>query len=150
MNKSILALGFLLLSFPSYAGAGEPAGPVSTTPQECKVIRVVDGDTLEVPLSCLPRDMKLFVRVHGVDTPEKAPRAKCDAEAQLAAKATEHTKNLVSKANSVVVLSNPEWDKFGGRMLAEVTLRGTTLTKSLIAKGLARPYNGEAKQSWCP
>ena len=91
MNKSLLALGFLLLSFPSYIGANALINSNTPTPQECKVIRVVDGDTLEVPLSCLPRDVKLFVRVHGVDTPEKAPRAKCDAEAQLAAKASQHT-----------------------------------------------------------
>lgn len=141
--KMLIALSFLLLSFPSYTLAAEAVS------QECKVIRVVDGDTLEVPLSCLPRDMKLFVRVNGVDTPEKAPRAKCDAEAQLAVKASEHTKNLVSKANSVAVISNPKWDKFGGRMLGNVSLNNTDLTKSLIANGLARPYHGEAKQSWC-
>lgn len=147
--KSLIALSFLLLSFPSYAWAQPVTQGSNQAPQECKVIRVVDGDTLEVPLSCLPKDMKLFVRVHGVDTPEKAPRAKCDAEAQLAVKASEHTKNLVSKANSVAVIDNPKWDKFGGRMLGSVKLDGIDLTKSLIDNGLARPYHGEAKQSWC-
>lgn len=147
--KRLIALSFLLLSFPSYAWAQPVTDVSSQGPQECKVIRVVDGDTLEVPLSCLPRDMKLFVRVHGVDTPEKAPRAKCDAEAQLAVKASEHTKSLVSKANSVAVISNPKWDKFGGRMLGNVSLAGTDLTKSLIDAKLARPYFGDAKQSWC-
>ena len=147
--KYITALCLLLLSFPSYTWAAEKAGALTATSQECKVIRVVDGDTLEVPLSCLPKDMKLFVRVHGVDTPEKGGRAKCAAEAQLAEKASAHTKDLVSKANSVAVITNPEWDKFGGRLLGNVSLNGTDLTKSLIAKGLARPYYGDAKQSWC-
>lgn len=150
MNKLILALGFLLLPFPSYAQTVPTAlTATSADVQECKVIRVVDGDTLEVPLSCLPRDMKLFVRVLGVDTPEKAGRAKCPAEAQLAEKASAHTKKLVSDANSVAVISDPKWDKFGGRMNAYVRLKGVDLTKSLIDAGLARPYQGEAKQSWC-
>ncbi len=150
MNKLILALGFLLLSFPSYAQTAPTAlTATSADMQECKVIRVVDGDTLEVPLSCLPRDMKLFVRVLGVDTPEKGGKAKCTAEAQLAEKASAHTKKLVSDANSVAVISEPKWDKFGGRMNAYVKLKGTDLTKSLIDAGLARPYQGEAKKSWC-
>jgi micrococcal nuclease len=147
--KSLIALSFLLLSFPSYAWAETGTQGSSQAPQECKVIRVVDGDTLEVPLSCLPKDMKLFVRVLGVDTPEKAGRAKCPAEAQLAEKASAHTKKLVSDANSVAIVSDPKWDKFGGRMNAYVNLNGTDLTKSLIDNGLARPYQGEAKQSWC-
>jgi micrococcal nuclease len=150
MNKVILALSFLLLPFPSYAQETPTAlTATSADLQECKVIRVVDGDTLEVPLSCLPRDMKLFVRVLGVDTPEKGGRAKCAAEAQLAEKASAHTKKLVSDANSVAVISNPKWDKFGGRMNANVELAGTDLTKSLIDNGLARPYDGKTKQSWC-
>jgi endonuclease YncB( thermonuclease family) len=143
MLKYLLALGFFLLSFPSYALAAETAS------QECKVIRVVDGDTLEVPLSCLPKDMKLFVRVLGVDTPEKGGRAMCPSEAALALKASEHTKLLVAKANSVAVVSNPAWDKFGGRMLANIKLGDIDLTQSLIAAGLARPYFGDKKQSWC-
>ena len=145
--KKLIALSFLLLSFPSYA---QVSGTVTKdTPQECKVIRVVDGDTLEVPLSCLPKDMKLFVRVNGVDTPEKKGRAKCPSEAALAEKATEHTKTLVAKANSVAVITVPSWDKFGGRMLGNVTLNGVDLTKSLIDNGLAKPYHGEKKASWC-
>lgn len=147
MKKAIIALlSLLVLPFPSYA---QVSSVTKDTPQECKVIRVVDGDTLEVPLSCLPKDMKLFVRVNGVDTPEKAGRAKCPAEAALAEKASAHTKDLVAKANSVAVITVPAWDKFGGRMLGNVSLAGVDLTKSLIAKGLAREYHGEAKQSWC-
>ena len=54
-----------------------------------KVLRVVDGDTLEIDVSSmkLPPELGLKVRVLGVDTPEKGGRAKCPSEAALAVKA---------------------------------------------------------------
>lgn len=146
MNKIILALVFLLLSFPSYAYAAETN---TAAVQECKVIRVVDGDTLEVPLSCLPRDMKLFVRVNGLDTPEKGGRAKCESEAQLALKASAFTKKLVQSSNSVITITDPSWDKYGGRMLGTVLINNINLTQELIKNKLAREYHGELKKSWC-
>jgi len=115
----------------------------------CEIIRVVDGDTIEVPLSCLPKNMKLFIRVHGIDTPEKGARAECLREANLAESATAHTKKLVVYANGQATLTNPKWDKYGGRMLANVDLNGVDLSKSLIDNGLARQYSGGKKVTWC-
>lgn len=140
---SVLMLIIISLPFPSHAN--------DQNSQECKVIRVVDGDTVEVPLACLPKDMKLFVRVLGVDTPEKGWRGKCDSEKALAEKASEHTKKLIGDANSIVVLTGPiTWDKFGGRINANIDINGTDLTTSLIENGLARPYDGKTKkESWC-
>ena len=63
-----------------------------------KVIRVVDGDTLEIANQFLPEELKLFVRMKGVDSPEKAPRAKCEKENILAQKASNYTKNSIEKA----------------------------------------------------
>jgi len=42
-----------------------------------------------------------------------------------------------------------KWDKYGGRALADVFLDHQSLAQSLISAGLARPYKGDAKQSWC-
>jgi endonuclease YncB( thermonuclease family) len=42
-----------------------------------------------------------------------------------------------------------DWDKFGGRVLGDIILNGSSLRELLIQNGLARPYFGEAKQSWC-
>jgi len=120
-----------------------------TFAQTCDIIRVVDGDTLEVPLYCLPKTMKLFIRVHGIDTPEKGKRAQCLREANLAESATAHTKKLVVYANGKATLTNPKWDKYGGRMLANVDLNGVDLSQSLIDNGLARKYSGGKKITWC-
>jgi endonuclease YncB( thermonuclease family) len=114
------------------------------------ITRVIDGDTVEIAVDFLPSPLppKLSIRVMGVDTPEKAPRAQCDAEAELAKKASAFTKNAVANALEVDVVIL-KWDKYGGRVLGEVYLDHQSLSESLISAGLARPYKGEAKSSWC-
>lgn len=126
---------------------------LSTAPalaDQYEITRVIDGDTVEIAVDFLPSPLppKLSIRVMGVDTPEKAPRAQCDAEAALARKATTFTKNAVANALEIDVVIL-KWDKYGGRVLGEVYLDHQSLAESLISAGLARPYKGEAKSSWC-
>ena len=126
---------------------------LSATPalaDQYEITRVIDGDTVEIAVDFLPEPLppKLSIRVMGIDTPEKAPRAQCDAEADLAKKASAFTKNAVANALEIDVVIL-KWDKYGGRVLGEVYLDHQSLAQSLISAGLARPYKGEAKSSWC-
>ncbi len=117
-----------------------------------KVIRIVDGDTLEIANEFLPEELKLFVRIKGIDTPEKAPRAKCSKENILAQKASNYTKNSIEKAQKnrqKITFSEIKWDKYGGRIVAKVMINETDLGQELVRGGLARVYNGEKKKSWC-
>lgn len=115
-----------------------------------EITRVIDGDTVEIAVDFLPEPLppKLSIRVIGIDTPEKAPRAKCDAEAERANKASAFTKKAVAEAKEteVVIL---KWDKYGGRVLGDIYLDKASLAEMLIAADLARPYKGDAKSSWC-
>ena len=122
--------------------------PALATPYE--ITRVIDGDTVEIAVDFLPSPLppRLSIRVMGVDTPEKAPRAQCDAEAALARKASAFTNDAVANALEIDVVIL-KWDKYGGRVLGEVYLDHQSLAQSLISAGLARPYKGEAKSSWC-
>ena len=124
------------------------ATPAFSTPYE--ITRVIDGDTVEVAVDFLPSPLppRLSIRVMGVDTPEKDPRAQCDAEAALARKASAFTKDAVANALEIDI-KILKWDKYGGRVLGEVYLDHQSLAQSLISAGLARPYKGEAKSSWC-
>ena len=124
------------------------ATPALSTPYE--ITRVIDGDTVEIAVDFLPSPLppKLSIRVMGIDTPEKAPRAQCDSEAALARKASAFTKDAVANALEVDVVIL-KWDKYGGRVLGDVYLDHQSLAQSLISAGLARPYKGEAKSSWC-
>jgi micrococcal nuclease len=117
-----------------------------------KVLRIVDGDSLEIANEFLPQELKLFVRIKGIDTPEKAPRAKCEKENILAQKASNYTKNSIEKAqknHQKITFSEIKWDKYGGRIVAKVMIDNNDLGQELVRKGLARVYNGEKKKTWC-
>ena len=148
MNKLIVTSLVVLFAFVGIAVAGNKG------PFQWPVVKVKDGDTFQVAPDWLPEGLKLSIRVKGVDTPEKAPRALCEKEAELGKKATEYTTNRLAPAiagKETVTLKNIEWDKFGGRMLADVYVGDSTqsLTQELIAAGLAREYWGDKKKSWC-
>lgn len=115
-----------------------------------KVLRVIDGDTVEIeaPYLPLPLAPKLSIRVYGVDTPEKGWRGQCDKERVLGKLATEFTRKLVSNADTVQVEIR-QWDKFGGRVLGDLWIDGESLTAMLIENGFAREYYGDKKKSWC-
>lgn len=117
---------------------------------EAKLTRVIDGDTVAFQANWLPQPLKkeLSIRVYGVDTPEKGPRAKCPSENERGQAATQFTKQMVTGAQRTQIYLI-DWDKYGGRVLGDVILDGVSLRKMLIEKGYAREYYGEAKQSWC-
>lgn len=134
-----------LLLFASSAFAA-PVGVV----YDFKVTRVIDGDTVEfqAPFLVPPLKPVLSIRVLGIDTPEKFPRAKCALESRRGADATAFTKDVVKSAKRIQV-EIVQWDKYGGRVLGDIILDGQRLSEMLITNKLARPYHGEAKQSWC-
>lgn len=141
-------LAALLLAFSLTAGAVPVSKPGVV--HDFKVTKVKDGDTVVMEAKFLPAPLKqeLSIRVLGVDTPEKAPRAKCQSEADRGQAATDFTKKAVAGAKDIKV-ELVDWDKFGGRVLGDVILDGKKLSQLLIDNKLARPYHGEAKSSWC-
>src|SRR5690606_20089176 len=118
------------------------AGPVPA-----EVLDILDGDTILVRARIwLGQDVETRVRLIGVDTPEL--RGKCAEERRLAEAA--RTFLVERLARRQVFLRDVQVDKFGGRVLARVvTPDGAGVGESLIAAGLARPYQGGARQSWC-
>lgn len=115
-----------------------------------KPIKVLDGDTVKFEASWVPKPLKqeISVRVLGIDTPEKKPRNKCDQEDELAQKASKFTKDKIANAKSIQVKVE-DWDKYGGRILGHIIIDNKSISDELIENGLARPYHGEAKSSWC-
>lgn len=135
MIKILLTLILLSISSNAYA-------------YEWEILRVVDGDTLEIKNECFPKELKLSVRVREIDTPEKGSRAKCDKEAKLAEKASKFTKQFIGK-NKKATFRNIKWDKYGGRLLADVEINGKSLAGELVKNNYARSYDGKKKSSWC-
>jgi len=119
---------------------------------EWKVLRTLDGDTLEIANQFLPKELKLFVRAKGVDTPEKTPRAKCEKENALGQKLQYITKKTIENAqknNQKITFTEIKWDKYGGRIVAKVLINNNDLAQDLIKNGLGRVYYGKKKKSWC-
>lgn len=119
-------------------------------PYEFGITRVVDGDTVEFVADFMPYPMPdlLYLRIAGIDTPEKRPRAKCGKEDELAHEATAFTWLALKHANETLVELH-RWDKYGGRVLGDVLIDGRRLSHLLLDNGHARPYHGEKKSLWC-
>lgn len=112
------------------------------------IVGVYDGDTVQTQIPLPPPLNKVSVRVLGVDTPERGWRAECEHEQLLAAMAREHVQALADR-RPVMHVDGFKWDKYGGRIDGNVTIDGVDVAQSLIAAGLARPYDGGARASWC-
>lgn len=123
------------------AGAADYAWPV---------VRVVDGDTLKVDAGAdMPSELAaLSVRLRGVDTPESGRRAKCDDEWRAGQLATAFTSEAVAGA-ATIIIRNPTWGKWAGRVVADVVVDGRSLAAALLEAGLARPYDGGRRAGWC-
>lgn len=124
------------------AGGETLPGPIPA-----EVLRVVDGDTLEVEARIwLGQGVQVAVRLRGLDTPEL--KGRCEAERDAATKAKARLAQLVGDGE--VKLADVGYDKFGGRVLARVSdTKGRDLAQALIAEGLARAYDGKARRTWC-
>lgn len=135
-------------SLPAVAQAASlPLARTGYGPYPAEVLRVIDGDTLEVRVSTWPgQQVVTKVRLRGIDTPER--RARCEAERALAERATKALSGLVG--TGPVVLSAVGPDKYFGRVVADVALsNGGDAGVALRAQGLARTYAGRTRQDWC-
>ena len=111
----------------------------------CKVLRVVDGDTIDVNIDL---GFNIWhrgrVRMAGIDTPESRTRNLEEKKLGLASKA--RLKALL-KGQKVSIQCTKEKGKFG-RILADVMVGDTNINKQLIDEGHAREYQGGKKIPW--
>ena len=115
-------------------------------PVRAAVERVIDGDTIEVRARIwLGQTVGVLVRIEGIDAPELNSR--CESERRQAIAARDYLKTRITGME--VSLSHISYDKYGGRVLAQVTDREGNLSEALVAAGHARAYSGLARQPWC-
>ena len=133
-----------LILVPSIADLVNAAmKPVASEQGQCRIIRVVDGDT--VSLIC-PEDGMQSARLLGFDTPEKyAP--KCMDEFLAAEKASWHLRALIQKADRLK-LTHQGTDQYG-RALVVLELDGVDVARLMIRDGHGRQYGGGLRGSWC-
>lgn len=107
-----------------------------------KVIKVYDGDTITIAAPHDGNFCKFNVRIFGID---------CD-EIKGGTEETKHNAKLAKRYVSALILDkiidieviNDEHEKFG-RLLAKVSIDGTSVADKLLSLGLARAYDGGKK-----
>lgn len=110
---------------------------------------VIDGDTIRTNIPIVCPLCNVYVRIRGIDTPESNYLAKCPEEKQKGIAAKHYLQSLL-EGESFFIAKNVSWDKYGGRILADVEVDGKNLAEDLIESGLAKPYSGKGpKPNWC-
>ena len=116
----------------------------------CKILRVVDGDTVDVDID-LGFGMwmhKERVRMMGIDTPESRTREKVEKKFGLASK--QFVKDMMPVGSKQVLKT--QIDRCGedqkgnfGRILGDFLIDGKKLTETMIKEGYGVVYTGQNK-----
>ena len=109
----------------------------------CKVKRVVDGDTVDVVID-LGFDIHFAtrVRLYGMDTPESRTRNKDEKVRGYMSK--DFLEEWMEKDDVVIRTRRDKKGKFG-RVLGEMIVRGENINKLMIKECLAVEYYGQSK-----
>ena len=116
----------------------------------CKILRVVDGDTVDVDID-LGFGMwmhKERVRMMGIDTPESRTRDKVEKKFGLASK--QFVKDMMPVGSKQVLktqIDRSGEDKKGKfrRILGDFLIDGKKLTETMIKEGYGVVYTGQNK-----
>ena len=110
----------------------------------CKVVRVVDGDTVDVDIDLgfgvWLRDER--VRLYGIDTPESRTRDKIEKIYGLAAK--DYLKKAIGKECTLRTKKDGK-GKFG-RILGSFIVDGVDINQKMIEENMAVAYFGQSKE----
>jgi endonuclease YncB( thermonuclease family) len=115
-------------------------------PVTAHVTHVVDGDTFEALAAIwLGQTITVRIRIAGIDAPEL--RARCESEYGRAVAARDYLIKRIEGGD--VRLSAVRYDKYGGRVDADVADTRGNIGDGMIKAGLARAYYGERRDGWC-
>jgi len=105
-----------------------------------------DGDTVTLRVAIWPGlNVETAMRIGGIDSPERHGR--CPQEKDLAEQASVALRELLEGKDLVVFVK--KFDKWG-RPLIVLWVGGQNVALYMLAKKLARPYDGGVRGAWCP
>jgi micrococcal nuclease len=112
---------------------------------KCKILRVVDGDTVDVDI-----DLgfgiwmhKERVRLLGIDTPESRTRDKEEKKFGLLSK--EYVKSHYPVGSMAILRTHKDKTGKFGRILGELVWEDSTINKIMVDEHYAVLYNGQSK-----
>ena len=118
-----------------------------------KVLRVIDGDTVDIALH-YEETGKIFqhrVRLYGIDTPEKRPalsNANRDKEIAASKKSSEALTNKLKENDNLVVAHFYKPDKYGRLLCTFYDKEGDNINNWMIQSGFAYEYFGQTKKKF--
>lgn len=123
------------------------AGDVLAGPVEARVVRIIDGDTIEADALVWPgHRVRVAVRIRGIDAPEL--RSRCPEE-KAAAQAARDALSLAVGTGDLV-LTNIGADKYFGRVVADVaTSEGDDIAGRLMSLSMVVAYDGRTRVPFC-
>lgn len=149
MFRSALTHVMIFLA-SAFAASGPAASRQIDGPVLAHLVKVVDGDTVLVEAMPWPdHKVSTYVRLRGIDAPEL--KSKCPTFRKAALRAKEELIDLVN-GQGIVSLTAISGDKYFGRVVADLTLRGgISPAQHLLDAGLVEPYQGRSKSKrLCP
>lgn len=143
MVRIAFTAAFLLILTPP-ARAMEFATRHVDGPIRADVLRVLDGDTVEVRAYPWPQQsVDVLVRLRGIDAPEIHSR--CETERVRAEIVKNRLSGMVT-GQKHVLLTDIGGDKYFGRVVANLGLEdGEDAASTLILENLVQPYDGGHK-----
>ena len=138
-----------------YHGATDENTPYDTVEglkTRIKVLRVLDGDTLDVGMCRVGNTvLKYRVRLYGIDTPEKRP-SRSDPLRHLEIQASLRSKQALTdrlvENDWIVVAHFDKPDKYGRLLCTLFDKNGENLNEWMIRMGHAVPYFGKTKKKF--
>jgi micrococcal nuclease len=146
----LLVIALLAVSVYAHYPIYQPSDSAEPPTLAVVMVKVYDGDTVKVELNLLPPPLnKISIRLRGIDTPEKGHRAACDQEREMALNAKLFVETVLL-GKKTLLITNYGYGKWAGRIVGDIMVEGTTLSKLLIDNGHAVAYDGGTKsKDWC-
>jgi endonuclease YncB( thermonuclease family) len=136
------AAGLIVLPFVADT-VNAVARPARAADGTCRVVRVIDGDTID--LWCSGAGVER-ARLTGFDAPELfSPR--CLSEAVSAHQAKWALRGMIFTADELTVVAKGR-DRYDRRLVA-LYLDGEPVAQRMIGEGHARAYDGGRREGWC-
>jgi endonuclease YncB( thermonuclease family) len=121
--------------------------------KKVKVLRIVDGDTVDIAMVSddTNKIFKYRVRLYGIDTPEKKPlKSNPDREKEIEAskKSSQALYKKIEENHHIVTILLSKPDKYGRLLGTLYDKKGEDINQWMVSQGFATPYFGKTKKSF--
>lgn len=121
--------------------------------KKVKVLRVIDGDTVDIAYHHEETNkiFKYRVRLYGIDTPEKRPPKNDpnrDKEIAASKRSSSALTDYLQKNDNIVLALFYKPDKYGRLLCTFYDKCGEDINKWMVSQGFAYEYFGKTKQKY--